>query len=89
MKRLLVLLLALTMVFTLAACGGGGEGPDTEGGLDISVNFASEPATIDPALNSAVDGAVMLHHTFEGLLKWVDDGEGNAMLAPEWPRAGM
>ena len=82
MKRLLVLLLALTMVFTLAACGGGGEGTDTEGGLNISVNFASEPATIDPALNSAVDGAVMLHHTFEGLLKWVDDGEGNAMLAP-------
>ena len=44
--------------------------------------LASEPQTIDPALNSAVDGAIMINHMFEGLIKWVDDGEGNAMLAP-------
>ena len=24
----------------------------------------------------------MLHHAFEGLIKWVDDGQGNAVLAP-------
>ncbi|MGI6734108.1 MAG: peptide ABC transporter substrate-binding protein [Anaerovoracaceae bacterium] len=82
MKRFLVLLLAFCMVFTLAACGGGGEEPDTEATLDLSVCFASEPSTIDPALNSAVDGAIMLQHTFEGLIKWVDDGNGNATLAP-------
>ena len=83
MKRFLVLLLAFCMVFTLAACGGGGEGEGSEADtLDISVCFASEPSTIDPALNSAVDGAIMIQHTFEGLIKWVDDGEGNATLAP-------
>lgn len=82
MKRLLVLLLALSLVFALAACGGGEEGPDVEEGLNLSFCLASEPETIDPALNTAVDGAIMLHHNFEGLLKWVDDGEGNAMLAP-------
>lgn len=49
--------------------------------MDIRVNFASEPQTIDPALNSAVDGAVMINHMFEGLYKWVDDGNGNATLA--------
>lgn len=41
---------------------------------DLSLCFASEPQTIDPALNSAVDGAVMLQHFFEGLMKWVDGG---------------
>jgi len=82
MKRLFALLLAFCMVFALAACGGGGEEPDGEATLDLSVCFASEPSTIDPALNTAVDGAIMLQHTFEGLIKWVDDGEGNATLAP-------
>lgn len=48
----------------------------------ISVCIASEPQSIDPALNSAVDGAIMMNHMFEGLVKWVDDGEGNAVTAP-------
>lgn len=83
MKKFLVLLLAFSMVFALAACGGGEEEtPDVGDGVNLSLCLASEPATIDPALNSAVDGAIMLHHNFEGLLKWIDDGEGNAMLAP-------
>lgn len=51
-------------------------------GNNLAVCLASEPQAIDPALNSAVDGAIMLNHFFEGLVKWVDDGEGNAMTAP-------
>lgn len=82
MKKFLVLLLVFSIVFTFAACGGGETEPGGEAGADITVCFASEPSTIDPALNSSVDGAVMLHHAFEGLIKWVDDGAGNAMLAP-------
>ena len=57
------------------------EEPGREDGV-LDVCIASEPNSIDPALNSAVDGAIMTHHAFEGLLKWVDDGEGNAKLAP-------
>ena len=55
---------------------------EASGDFNIAVCLASEPQTIDPALNSAVDGAIMINHMFEGLIKWVDDGEGNAMLAP-------
>ncbi|MCI9502732.1 MAG: peptide ABC transporter substrate-binding protein [Hungatella sp.] len=56
---------------------------DTETGeFNIAVCLASEPQSIDPALNSAVDGAITINHVFEGLIKWVDDGQGNATLAP-------
>jgi len=36
----------------------------------INVCLASEPDTLDPALNSAVDGATMVAHLFSGLAKW-------------------
>lgn len=51
-------------------------------GYNLAVCLASEPMTIDPALNSAVDGAIMTSHMFEGLVKWVDNGSGEAELAP-------
>lgn len=50
---------------------------------NISVCLASEPQTIDPALNSAVDGATMLAHLFAGLAKWDQDANGNLVIAPD------
>ena len=49
--------------------------PAPEGPFNLNVNVASEPQTIDPALNSAVDGAIMTGHMFEGLYRWADSGE--------------
>ena len=46
-----------------------------DGPFNLNVNVASEPQTIDPALNSAVDGSIMTGHMFEGLFKWADSGE--------------
>ena len=43
--------------------------------FNITVNFASEPMTMDPALNSTVDGGIMANHLFEGLMKWSDNGK--------------
>ncbi|MDR0838895.1 MAG: peptide ABC transporter substrate-binding protein, partial [Oscillospiraceae bacterium] len=58
-------------------------GGDAAKPLDIiRVNVASEPMTIDPQLNSSVDGAIYSHHVFEGLYKWEDDGTGNAIIVP-------
>lgn len=51
-------------------------------GNNLSICIASEPQTMDPALNTTVDGAIMANHLFEGLTKWVDDGSGQAKLAP-------
>ena len=41
---------------------------------NISVNVGTDPDTIDPALNSAVDGATMIIHAFEGLYTLDKDG---------------
>ena len=54
------------------------EGKDT-----IDVCFGSEPDTIDPALNSAVDGATILAHLFSGLAKWSQDESGKLVIVPD------
>lgn len=79
-RRVLALLLAFCLVFALAACGGGEKKSEGNKDFEMTISIASEPMTIDPALNSAVDGAIMIQHMFEGLMTWKDDGEGNAVL---------
>ncbi|WP_130870166.1 peptide ABC transporter substrate-binding protein [Intestinimonas massiliensis (ex Afouda et al. 2020)] len=85
-RKLLSLLLSGAMVAgLLAGCGNGTQNADsspsaeetgsTSGdAFELTVNIASEPQTIDPALNSAVDGAIMISHMFEGLMRWNDSG---------------
>lgn len=46
----------------------------TGAGLDLAVQIGPNPETIDPALNSAIDGANMIIHAFETLL--IVDEEG-------------
>ena len=48
-----------------------------------AVCLASEPDTIDPALNSAVDGATMVAHLFSGLAKWAQDADGNMVIVAD------
>ncbi|MBQ6622741.1 MAG: peptide ABC transporter substrate-binding protein [Mogibacterium sp.] len=77
MKKLLVLLVAVTMIAVpLTACGGGGG--EADAGKQLVVQVGPNPETLDPALNSAVDGANTILHLYEGLL--IVDQEGQ--LAP-------
>lgn len=75
MKKI-ALFLAVIMIFSMVLSGcslGGFNG--------LAVNVGPEPDTIDPALNSAVDGATLLIHGFEGLMNLDKDGvpiEGQA-----------
>lgn len=83
-KKLFVILLCVAMTFVLFACGGGGNPGDDEGTpSEISVCLASEPQTLDPALNSAVDGGTVCAHLFSGFSKWADDGNGGVELVPD------
>jgi len=83
-KRLLALALAVVLVLTLVACGGKEE-KKAVNAADASINvcLASEPDTIDPALNSAVDGATLLAHLFSGLAKWSQDDSGKLVIVPD------
>ena len=91
MKKLIALLLALVMVLALCACGAQDEAPEadvTETEVTANVNslsvcLASEPDTLDPALNSAVDGATMAAHLFSGLAKWSQDENGNLVIVAD------
>ena len=58
--------------------------PSSNGGASsIAVCIASEPDTIDPALNSAVDGATLVSHLFSGLAKWAQDDSGNLVIVAD------
>ena len=74
-KRLAAVL-TICMTLSLAACGGKGSSSDDAGSSDgasgeggeITVQIGPNPETLDPALNSAVDGGNMLITLFETLL---------------------
>lgn len=54
------------------------------GGKILSVQIGPNPETIDPALNSAVDGGNMILHTFECLLTVDQDGKLAPGQAETW-----
>lgn len=83
MKKILALLLALIMMFALVACGGGNTPAPAGDASSIAVCLASEPDTLDPALNSAVDGATLISHLFSGLAKWSQDSNGALVIVPD------
>lgn len=80
MKKIIALVLTTVMVLSLVACGGKNNKTEVKDKDTLSVCLASEPDTIDPALNSAVDGATMLAHLFQGLAKWAQDEDGNLTI---------
>ena len=89
MKKFFALLLALTMLLALVACnntdnpGSDDSGNTSKGNSTIAVSLASEPDTLDPALNSAVDGATLISHLFSGLAKWEQDASGKLVIVPD------
>ncbi len=50
---------------------------------DLVVCVGPNPDTIDPALNSAVDGATLIIHAFSGLVGYQQDETGALKLVPD------
>ncbi len=78
MKKLISLFLVAVMVLGFSACA-----PQQTTAAQISVCLASEPDTLDPALNSAVDGATMIIHLFSGLAKWSQKADGTLEIVAD------
>ena len=75
MKKLLALVMTLAMLLSMTAFASAQS--------SLAVSLSSEPDTLDPALNSAVDGATMIVHLFSGLAAWTQDAEGKFVIAPD------
>ena len=93
MKKKLVsvlLVTAMALSVALAGCSGanGAAAPAADGtgaaGTVLNVQVGPSPETIDPALNSSVDGANMIIHAFEGLLKFDKNNDVVAGLAESY-----
>jgi oligopeptide transport system substrate-binding protein len=54
----------------------------TDGGDSVDACIASEPGSIDPALNTTVDGANYIAHCFTGLYRLGTDGNGGLTVEP-------
>ena len=90
MKNEKVIAAGLACALLATGCGGtassGGNaasGGSSGGAQEINVCLASEPATLDPALNSAVDGATLCAHLFSGLAKWDMSSSGSLEIVPD------
>ena len=85
-KKVISLMLAACMVMGMTACGSSASTTDSQPAADgttsetqaattdAAVQIGPDPETIDPALNSAVDGGNMLLHAYECLLIVGEDG---------------
>ena len=78
MKKFVAFMLVLAMVLSCSAIS-----LAEESATSIAVCIASEPDTIDPALNSSVDGATLTAHLFSGLSKWAQDENGNLVIVAD------
>lgn len=81
MKKATALIITLTMLFTFYACIGKKTNKNDVDSL--SVCLASEPDTLDPALNSTADGATLCAHLFSGLAKWSKDENGTLRIVAD------
>lgn len=78
MKKLSLLLVTVILGSMLAACGGSADAA-------LTVQIGPNPETLDPALNSASDGASMIVHTFENLLTYDQNEQLQPGQAAEMP----
>ncbi len=65
----------LAVVPFLSACGGGGSGSGGNVKQEITVNAASEPPSLDPALATDTTSGWVIDHLFEGLYTKNKDGD--------------
>ena len=94
MKKALSLVLAAVMAFSLVACNGSSSSTASAGNAgsasgsatasNVTVQIGPNPESIDPALNSTIDGGNMLITAFEGLLIVDENNQVQPGQAESW-----
>jgi len=74
MKRIVSLLVVVVLICSLLLTSCGNQAGSAAKMDTLSVCVGPDPDTIDPALNSAVDGATLIVHGFEGLMTLNEKG---------------
>lgn len=85
MKKLALMVSVFALAGLFISCNS--KKSAAEDGSVIHVQVGPSPETIDPALNSTVDGANMIIHAFEGLLKFDKDNNIVAGCAEKWEQS--
>lgn len=80
MKKSLALILAIVTVLCMALAGCGGNTTDAS---QMTICVGPYPDTVDPALNSAVDGATYVIHAFAGLVGYEQAEDGSLKLVAD------
>jgi len=83
-KFLAVALAACSLVGIMTGCQSKGTTGSSASGKPITACVGSEPKSIDPAINQAVDGATYIIHTFEGLTATNKDNQIGPGVAEKW-----
>ena len=80
MKKVLATILAIAVAAGVVS-GCAGRPRDDKNTLNVC--FGSEPSTLDPALNSSLDGANFIVHLFSGLARWETKSDGSYCIVPD------
>lgn len=82
-KRVLATILTAVVASSLfVGCGGGSTAKNSE--QKITINLGADPKTIDPGLNSTVEGSRVIRNVFEGLTNVDKDGKPVPGVAEKW-----
>ena len=81
---LLVVAMLLSCMMVLSSCG---NKKTDDAKSSMTLNVGAYPDTIDPALNSAVDGGTYIVHAFSGLVGFEQDANGKLVLVPQCAEA--
>jgi ABC-type oligopeptide transport system, periplasmic component len=83
--KVLAVMLSLLMLSTaLAGCSGTKTPSDQGGKKSIVFNLGTDPGSIDPAINDAIDGNDVITANFEGLTRIDENNNVVAGVASDW-----
>lgn len=81
-KFLSFIFILLSLAFILTSCGEKKEVESSEKIQKMSYNLGADPKTLDPHLNTSVDGSIVASNVFEGLF-YVDENSKTVPAAAE------